>query len=104
MVCLGYVYRYYSDFVQHSHACLPNLGQFLNAKRAYKISFGNPEKKNHTILKAGEEKGKKRVTWEKERRYGGREGQRTEAQHIQKEGDSRRERDRQMEDAGESRG
>lgn len=44
------------------------------------------------------------MTWEKERRYSRRQGQRTEGQHIQKEGDSGRERDRQTEDAGESQG
>ena len=40
----------------------------------------------------------------RKRRYSGREGQRTEGQHVQKEGDSRRERDKHTEDAGESRG
>ena len=46
--------------------------------------------------KEGDMGEREKIRWER--------GQRTEAQHIQKEGDSRRERDRQTEDAGESRG
>ena len=57
MVCLGCVCGYVGDFLQHSRACLPNLEQLLDAKHAYKIGFGNPEKISYYF-----------EGWEKEKR------------------------------------
>lgn len=98
--CLGCVCGYGGDFLQHSRARLPNLEQFLDAKRSYKIGFGNSEKISYYF--EGWEK-ENRGRHGRKRRYSGR-GQRTEGQHVQKEGDSRRERDKHTEDAGESQG
>lgn len=62
--CLGCVCGYGGDFLQHSRARLPNLEQFLDAKRSYKIGFGNSEKISYYF--EGWEK-ENRTTWEEEK-------------------------------------